>query len=441
MHARALSQSLQFLDSWLDFRRQSLNLPGLMVAIAHKGDILFNKAYGYANLETREKLTPRHLYYIASQSKTFTATAIMQLAEQGKLTIDDRVVDFLPWLKKHKDKRFLKITIRQLMSHSAGVIKDGLDANFWSLERPFPDVQQFQREILKAGLVLDPNTRMNYSNFGFGLLGMVVEAAAEAPYAEYVQENIIERLGLKTTSPAYVPNISSKLATGYSLPEVNDKRIPIAKNLDARALSPATGFYASIEDLCSYYSAHLVGSKRLLSDDSKREMQRCQWVRIAGHPRREYGLGFSIEYLGKKPLFGHQGWMHGYSSHTLCDPAKQLVVSLFTNSIAFETRLAVMGIHSVLEFFQDNSSTVDHTRVYKRFRGRYANLWGLTEIVTAGKKIVAIDPDQWQPFDTCSTLEYVDSKSLKAIDAPGDCETGYFVHYKFSKAGTTEFIT
>jgi D-alanyl-D-alanine carboxypeptidase len=109
MNTRALAESLEFLDSWLEFRQRKLQLPGLMVAVAYKGKILFNKAYGYANLQTREKLTADHLFYIASQSKTFTATAIMQLAENRKLHIDDCAANYLPWLKTHKDKRFQKL--------------------------------------------------------------------------------------------------------------------------------------------------------------------------------------------------------------------------------------------------------------------------------------------------------------------------------------------
>lgn len=123
-----------------------------------------NEAYGYADLEKKTKLTPQHIFRIASHSKTFTATALMQLQEQGKLRIDDYVIDYLPWLKGHKDKRWQKITIRQLMSHGAGVIRDGLNADYWQLERPFPAQEELKGEILEADIDIDNNTKLKYSN-------------------------------------------------------------------------------------------------------------------------------------------------------------------------------------------------------------------------------------------------------------------------------------
>lgn len=82
-----------------------------MVAIVHRGIIIFNEAYGYANLENKEKLTINHIFRIASHSKTFTATAVMQLQEKGQLRIDDYVVDYLEWLKEHSDKRWQKLRL------------------------------------------------------------------------------------------------------------------------------------------------------------------------------------------------------------------------------------------------------------------------------------------------------------------------------------------
>src|ERR1035441_5645049 len=121
MNTKALDKSLNFIGSWLEFRYKREEIPGYVVAIAHKGKIVFNEAYGYADLEKKTKLTPQHMIRIASHSKTFTATALMKLQETGKLRIDDYVVQYLPWLKEHRDKRWQKVTIRQLMSHGAGV--------------------------------------------------------------------------------------------------------------------------------------------------------------------------------------------------------------------------------------------------------------------------------------------------------------------------------
>lgn len=105
-------RTLKFIDSWLTLRSQWARWPGFTVAIAKDGKVVFNKAYGLANIEHNETLTTDHLFHVASQSKTFTATAVMQLQERGKLRIDDSVTTHLPWLAQHSDQRWRDVTLR-----------------------------------------------------------------------------------------------------------------------------------------------------------------------------------------------------------------------------------------------------------------------------------------------------------------------------------------
>ncbi len=276
MNTEVLSKSLSFLGSWLQLRYERDYIPGFVVAVAHKGKVLFNQAYGYANVEKGERLKTDHIFRIASHSKTFTATAIMKLEEEGKLCIDDCIVNHLSWLGKHPDNRILKMTIRQVLSHSSGIIRDGLDADFWDLERPFPTHDELKSEILKANLIFDTNTKVKYSNIGYGLLGLLIEAVSGKPYNEYVKANIVESLRLHNTGPEYVDQINDKLVTGYSRRDLNKSRQPIT-NINTNALSSATGFYSTAEDLCNYFAAQAIDSEQLLSAESKKEMQRTHW--------------------------------------------------------------------------------------------------------------------------------------------------------------------
>jgi D-alanyl-D-alanine carboxypeptidase len=133
MFKEIVSQAVPFIDHWLQFRYARLEMPGFVVAISIDGKVEFLKAYGYADAEKGEPMTTDHVFRIASHSKTFAATAIMQLAEERLLHIDEPVAKYVSWLRDHKDHRMEKVTIRQLMSHSAGMIRDGKDANFWQL--------------------------------------------------------------------------------------------------------------------------------------------------------------------------------------------------------------------------------------------------------------------------------------------------------------------
>jgi CubicO group peptidase (beta-lactamase class C family) len=332
MKKEALDKSLRYIKDWIRFQHERGDIPGLAVAVGIDGEIVLNEAYGYANVENKEKLNTDHIFRIASHSKTFTATALMQLQEQGKLKVDDYAVDYLPWLSAHKDKRWQKVTVRQLMSHGAGVIRDGLDSGYWQLDRTFPNIEQFKKELLEADLVLENNVKLKYSNYGYTLLGMIIEAITEQTYHDYVTERIVNVLNLKNTGPEYTQKIDNKLVTGYSRPEINKKRLPIAQ-IDTHAMSPATGFYSNGEDLVKYFSAHMVGSKKLLDDESKKEMQRVQWKAQDTGEDEEYGLGIEIEHLDKKTLLGHGGGFPGHITKSYFEPKDKLVVVVLTNGM------------------------------------------------------------------------------------------------------------
>lgn len=441
MNSEVLSAALSYIDSWLKFRHAQSDTPGLVVTIVHKDKIIFNKAYGYANLEKNEKLHTGHIFRVASHSKTFTAAAIMQLFEKGKLHIEDNIVDYLPWLKTHKDSRISKITIRQLLSHSAGLIRDGLNKDYWQLEYPFPDDKQFKEAIMQTDLIFDTNVQMKYSNFGYGLLGMIVETASGVPYNQYVKENIIQSIKLKNTGPEYVEEIKDKLVTGYTRLDATKRRLPIA-NCTTNAMSAATGFYSTGEDLCCYFMSLIVGSKKLLDDESKKEMQRTQWGVSNTAQYKEYGLGLLFENAGESRLFGHLGMFPGQSTGSLCDPKSKLAVAALTNCIDGNADEIVKGIFSVFDYFQQNGSVSKSTRKLKRFQGRFMNLGETIDILVAGSRIAVVSPNTWQPFNDLEVeyLECLDDNTLKVVKTNGYASAGELVRFKFSKSGTIKSL-
>jgi D-alanyl-D-alanine carboxypeptidase len=432
MQSKALDHSLEFINSWLTFRYERAEIPGYVVAVAHKGNVIFNEAYGYADLASQTELTPQHIFRIASHSKTFTATALMQLQEQGKLRIDDYAVQYLPWLEDHKDIRWRKVTIRQLMSHSAGVVRDGLKSDYWQLERPFPDHEEFQKELLESELVLDTNTNLKYSNFGYTLLGLLIEAVSNETYNEYVTNHIVTELGLKHTGPEYTAAIQGKVATGYTRRDVNKTRLPIA-HADTHAMSAATGFYSTAEDMCNYFSAHMVGSGKLLDDESKKEMQRTQWhAKLSNKDAHlDYGLGLNIEYIGEHRFFGHGGGFPGHITRSIADAKDELVVIVLTNCIDGGARQIAEGIVDALDYFQKNTSTSKPMHDMGRIEGRYMNLWAMTDIVVTSDKVVATYPDTWSVLTHPEELAYVDDTTLKITNTDSFSAEGELVRFNF----------
>ena len=431
MNKRALDHSLEFIKSWLRFRYGREEIPGYVVAIAHKGKVLLNEANGYADLERQTKLTPQHIFRIASHSKTFTTTTLMQLVEQGRVRLEDNVVNYLPWLKQHKDTRWEKVTIRQLMSHGAGVIRDGLNADYWQLDRPFPSEQQLKKEVLEAELVADNNTKLKYSNFGYSLLGLVIEAVTGQPYNNYVTEHIVKPLGLKNTGPEYTPSIKTKIVTGYTRRDVNKTRVPIAQ-IDTRAMAAATGFYSNAEDLCTYFAAQFIGSGKLLSDELKKEMQRVQWhvkQRPGKDAHEDYGLGIEVVFVDKHRTIGHGGGFPGHITKSMADPADELVVVVLTNCIDGPASLIAKSIYTIIDYYQNNTPTTKPKHDMSRLEGCYMNLWTMINIVITGDKAIAIYPDTWEPLTEPEELEYVDDTTLKVTNTNSFDSEDELVHF------------
>ncbi len=428
MNKKDLEKAVKYIGSWLPFRFRRTEIPGMVVAIAHKDKIIFKGAYGYANIETKEKMTTNHVFRIASHSKTFTATAIMQLQEKGKLRIDDYAAGYLPWLNKHSDKRFHKITIRQLLSHGAGIIRDGNNADYWQLLRKFPNEDEFKKETLEAKLIIDNNIKLKYSNYGYTLLGMVVAAVSKQPYNDYVQKNIVDVLGLKNTVPEINTDIRKNLATGYSRKDL-DKRLPIA-GADTRAMSSATGFCSTAEDMCIYFSAHNPQSNKLLDPESKKEMQRTQWkVENDENPKGYYGLGLTLDNINNNHLIGHGGGFPGYITKSFYDTKNDIAVIVLTNAIDGGAGAIAKGIYGVINKF--DSKEEKPKQEFSKFEGRFMDLWNLIDIATVGNKIYAGYPNSWTPFKDAEELEYVDDQTLKVIKANSYSAESELVKYIF----------
>ncbi len=426
---QALDHAIRFIKSWLTERYERSHLPGFVVAIAHQGKLLLNEAYGMADVERGIKLTPDHVFRIASHSKTFTATAIMQLAEEGLLRIDDYAADYLPWLKGHPDERWGRVTVRQLLSQGAGVIRDGLNADYWQLERPFPDAERFRREISETALILDNNTRMKYSNYGYTLLGLIIESASGRAYNDFVVERTVNPLGLKSTFPEYQPDCGQPSATGYSRQE-NKTRKPIP-HIDTRAMSPATGFCSTARDLCTYFTAHMVGSDQLLLDESKKEMQRPHWPAKQGGERYglEYGLGLMIREYGKRTMFGHSGGFPGFITQSMGDPEDGLVVVALTNAIDGPADRLVTGVYHIISYFQEHDAGEGSRDHLMPWEGIYEDLWGTTAIAAMLDHLVAANPDEWEPFANSDKLEYVEDGTFRINAAQSFGSEGELVHF------------
>src|SRR5580704_16341717 len=138
-----LQSATGYIRSWIEFQMRAAEQPGCIVAIAHRGKVVAEFAFGHANLATGEKLTPRHRFRIASHSKSFTAAGIMKLREQGKLRLDDPVGQYVKGLHP----QVAAATIAQVLSHGAGLTRDGADAGQFADRRSYLGQKELTAEL------------------------------------------------------------------------------------------------------------------------------------------------------------------------------------------------------------------------------------------------------------------------------------------------------
>jgi D-alanyl-D-alanine carboxypeptidase len=431
-----LRDGVAYIDRWVSYQQERRELPGVVVAVRHDGELLLSKGYGYADLERQIPMTPGHIFRIASHSKTFTATAIMQLVEAGKLRLDDPLADSIPWLRDLAG--LTRVTVRQALNHTTGIVRNGDDADYWQLDQAFPDDDELRRLVEDGGMVLEANTSFKYSNIAYALLGLVIEAAGGMPYGEYVTRGIIDRLGLANTGPDTDGRARAHLATGYTARRFGLPHRPL-RDVGTGALAPATGFYSTAEDLCRYAAGHFFGDETLLSDASKREMQQPYWK--VAQADMHYGLGFAIHEIGGRRYVGHGGAFPGHATMTLFDPSERLVVVVLTNEVSGPAAILAHGILTTIAFaLQQRTESEAPVTARERFIGRFANIWGVTDVAAFGAALVALHPESDDPVKMVTKLAVVDDRTLRATETHGMAAPGEMIRYVRDAAGNATKI-
>jgi CubicO group peptidase (beta-lactamase class C family) len=450
----AMLAALDYVERWLEYRVWRTRVPGAQVAIWFDGKRQFARSFGVANVHTNEKLTNSHLFRVASHSKTFTSTSMLQLAEAGALRLDDEVRAYVPQLA---DRAIGTVTLRELLSHAGGVSRDSADGDFWSLLQPFPDSAAFD-EILRQDLdVTVSSNAFKYTNIGYSILGMVVEAASGQSYDDYTRDHIVRPLRLRHTASDVIDQPGTKYAGAHS-GIITDFDREVYPNVPTGRMAAATGFSSTASDLVRYAAAHFTGSGELLDDRSKRWMRQALW-QVAGRDgsATTYGLGLAGRNLHGRSWYGHGGGWPGHITRTLWEPELGIAVSSLTNAIDGPAEELTVGVIELLMTALDRPSeplrpaggspeamfgaatrapsakagSVD----LDRFTGRFTSPWTMLDIVRLGDRLFAVSPSAPSPMSAAEPLTVIDDTTLRtevrsSYDSPGE-----LWRFQFDKRG------
>lgn len=424
-----LRSALDYIGDWLAFQVKASQQPGCMMAIAYRGEVVAEYAFGHADLDTGEQLTPRHRFRIASHSKAFTAAGIMRLRERGQLKLDDSAGQYVKGL--HPD--VAATTITQLLSHTAGLMRDGADSGQFSDQRTYLTTDELLSE-LKQPPAIDPNTRFKYSNHGYGLLGLIIEAIVQEPYNSWLQREIIDAVGLRETAPdmTLLPK-TAPFARGHSRLAPVGRRMVIPGDNPTHAMASATGLVATAADTARFFAQLAPNAKKsVLSVASRREMSRGQWRIQQDAEQAAYGLALMSGTTAGWDWFGHSGGFQGYISRTSVIPSCGITVSVLTNSVDGWAASWLNGTKYILQMFSTHGAP---TKRVSDWTGRWWTLWTALDLVPLGNQVFTANPYLINPFMDGSQIEITGRDAGRIVKAPGYASHGEPVRRERNKKG------
>ncbi len=325
--------AVTLLDLWIQEQIAYQQIPGLSVGVVYDQEVIWSKGYGVEDLESQDPVTPATLFRLGSVTKLFTATAILQLRDQGKLRLDDPVAQHLPWFELQSSfEDAPEITLRHLLTHTAGLPREAAFP-YWTTHE-FPTSEEINAALRTQSAIYPPDKTYKYSNLGMALLGEVVVAVSGQTYADYIEQHIFEPLGM--TRSAVVPADEDRLqmATAYMRRQPDGDR-EVMEYYETRGMAPSANIVSSVDDLARFAALHLraapeSGDGEVVKASTLHEMQRPHWVYSSWSGGR--GLGFGISRRNDKTLVSHGGWIGGNRTHLLLAPADDLAIIAMVNA-------------------------------------------------------------------------------------------------------------
>ena len=335
---------------YLDYAKQN-HFPGFVFGVVVDGELVHSGQYGSTDIDQKTPVTNQSVFRIASMTKSFTALAILQLRDAGKLRLDDAVQRYVPKLKKvtHLTQDAPSITIRHLLTHAAGFPED----NPWG-DRQLADSPDEFIELLEAGISFSnvPGVAYEYSNLGFTLLGTIITRVSGQPYQQYIHENILEPLGMDDTYWEYAEVPTDQLAQGYRWAALRRAKEGWQKEplLHDGAFGAMGGLWTSLEDFSQYMALHQAAwpprneaDGEVLKRSSLREMHQPQRISYFNPEHRDSdgnlcptvagyfaGLGWVQDCEGRVRV-GHTGGLPGFGSNWLILPEYGIGLVCFAN--------------------------------------------------------------------------------------------------------------
>lgn len=378
-----LPQQLQDFGAYVDSARKTFDVPGIAVAIVKDGHVVMEQGFGLREIGKPEKVDANTLFAIASNTKAFTAAALQQLAGEGKLKMDDRVIDHLPWFRMSDAYVTNEMRIHDLLAHRSGLSLGAGDLLYW------PPTSYSTKQVVQrlANVPIKNGFRSGYAydNILFAVATLVIEEASGQSYADYVREHLFKPVGMDQSlidMTGLKPGMD--VATGHAKLDFKDlKPVPPMAWLNDPG---AGGIYSSVHDMAKWMNVQLAGGvlpiagsdgqpQRLFSEKGHQEMWSMLTPIKIGKPSipelaplvpnfSGYGESwFLSDYRGQK-LVWHTGGWPGMVSRVTMVPGLNLGVVVLTNAESGAAFNAVT--YRVLDAYLNPDQKTDWVAAYDK---------------------------------------------------------------------------
>ena len=349
--------------------------PGATVLVSRNGQIIYKKAFGMANLELSTPMQVGNVFWIASIGKQFTAVAILQLMEQGKLNLQDEITKFIPDYPTQGNK----ITIEHLLTHTSGI------HNFSGMKDPEKKLTTdcTPNEVIdffkNLPMRFTPGTKWEYSNSGYFLLGYIIEKITGKPYSEYLEENFFKPLGMTNSLFANNKRIIKNRVSAYSQ---GDNGFENSRPLNMTHVYSAGAIQSTVEDFFKWHQA--VHSYKLV----KKETLDKAFTRykLTDGKKADYGYGWKLGYVYESPSIWHGGGIEGFGAMEIYLPKEDVFVVVFSNCDCIypkdiASKLAALAVGKPYEYKEIPAANT----ILQGYTGLYENQKGQQRIITVSE--------------------------------------------------------
>ncbi len=321
---------LTILEPFLQSMMRETKMPGLAVGIVENGRLVYARGFGLMNIgEPGRPVTTKTLFHMASITKPFVATALMQLAERGKVDLNAPVIRYLPYFRL-ADPRYKEITVRQMVSHISGMP----DVKDYEWDKPQYDdgaLERYVRSLTDKTLRWDPGTKFAYSNMAFEVLGDLVAKVSGVSFDDYVQAHILKPLAMNSSTLLFKQAGRNLLADGYARGK-DGSFSAVAHYPYNRAHTPSSNLHSNVEDMARWMMANLnrgeLDGKRIL----KRSTYDLMWAPVAQTaPGQHVGISWFLGQLEGEKTVTHSGADDGFGTNLILVPEKKLGIVYMTN--------------------------------------------------------------------------------------------------------------